>query len=521
MEYRNTAKKIRDIGSELHVAYLVEGSVRRVKDQVRVTAQLINAKTDQHVWAKNYDRSLADIFAIQSELSKAIADELKLSLTAPQAAQLAQKPTVNPAAYDEWLRYQERYNKDLGTNRGFGAVLDRIALLEKAVALDDKFALAWARLAGEHARAYHYGIDNTPKRQELAKQAMERALALAPQNIEVQIAEGQYYFYAFDDLARAAQSLESVLRAAPNNVAALSSLDSVRRREGRWDEVVKLEEQILAIDARNVSALNGLANTQSRFRHHADAEATLRRLIEVKPGELEFIAKSYWYHYLRTGDWGGYETWRASLPQDTADQVFWIRDNDTRRALQRRDFDTWLRLWEQHWSRSKLNAESVDLLIAFNRAEAYQAKGDTVKAKESARRVLQIVERWRATGRSASELSEQAINLAFAHAILGDRAAAFAQREEAMNQARIARDELAMEDADGLAVVLDSITGNKESAFKELDRIIKLPGYLPRDLESDPTLAALWDDPRFKAMVADPANNAPIPYSVKDERFKL
>jgi TolB-like protein/Tfp pilus assembly protein PilF len=522
MEYRNTAKNVRQIGGELHVAYLVEGSVRRVGDQVRVTAQLIDTRTDQHVWAKNYDRKLADIFAIQSELSRAIADELNVSITAPQAAQLARKPTENLEAYDLYLRAQVLFNSTNGGARMYSTAAERIALLEKAVALDPNFALAWARLAIEHARTYDWLIDTSPARQQQAKQAIERALALAPDHIDVRIAEGEYYRFVWKDFNRAAQALESALRVAPNNVAALSGLASVRYVEGRTEELVTLRQRILAIDPRHVTSLTSLSNTQLRFRHFAEAQASLVKMLEIRPDEPDFAAKLRWVHYLETGDWGAdYDAWRAGLPQDIYISSGWVPRLDMVRAVLRRDFDEAQRLSDKNRAASNLSADIDELFASGGRAQTMFAKGDTRQARDAARRNLKVLERLR-VGRPPAELAGFASRAATAHAILGEREAAWSMREEAIRQARIAHDYSELENAtDSLAMEIAAILGEKDRALTELARIIKLPGDAPRELAADLDLTLLWDDPRFKTMLADPANNAPIPYDVKDERVKL
>src|SRR5204862_498797 len=192
MDYRNTKKNVRQIGAELGVASVVEGSVRRAGNQVRVTAQLIDAKSDKHLWAKSYDRELKDIFAIQKELATEIAKQLKVSLDPQDEKRLAKRPTDNLDAYDLYLRYQEMFNQTVVSIRFLATVQDRIALLSKAVELDPKFALAWARLGSEQARMYRW-LDRTESRLTQAREAIERAQALTPDDPLVKIETANYY----------------------------------------------------------------------------------------------------------------------------------------------------------------------------------------------------------------------------------------------------------------------------------------------------------------------------------------
>ena len=215
MEYRDSKKNLRQIGSELGVASLVEGSVRRAGNQVRVTAQLIDGRTDKHLWAKSYDRELKDIFAIQSELASEIAKALKVSLAPQEQTRLAKRSTDNLEAYELFLQHQELFNRSAGTVRIAGTTMERIALLKRAVELDPKFALAWARLAAERSRAHASGIDRHSAMQTQAREALARAKALAPTDVQVEIEAGTVYQFALNDPVRAAESFENVLKLAP------------------------------------------------------------------------------------------------------------------------------------------------------------------------------------------------------------------------------------------------------------------------------------------------------------------
>jgi STE24 endopeptidase len=295
MDYRDTKKNIRQIGAELGVRSLLEGSVRRAGDIVRVTVQLIDATSDKHLWANSYERKLKDIFAIQNELAGEIARALKVSLSAHDEAALARKPTEDLAAYDSFLRYQELANRAKGSPDSAATAKERMAPLLRAVELDPKFALAWARLGTEHAQIHENGIDHTAARLEQARQAIERARALAPNDIEMQIAEGNFYLTGGNDMKRAAQSFENALRLAPNNVDARMGLFSVKWKEHQWADSAVHLEKVLAVDVRNAAAgeaMEGIAQVDDAWRKALPRDpelATQAYLARVSP---DFRARS-------------------------------------------------------------------------------------------------------------------------------------------------------------------------------------------------------------------------------------
>lgn len=509
MEYRDTKKNARQIAAELGVGSLVEGSVRRAANHVRVSAQLIDARSDKHLWAKSYDRELKDIFAIQSELATEIAKALKVSLAPQEQTRLAKQPTDNLEAYDLFLRHQELVNSSAGSVRTVSSVKDRIALLSKALELDPKFALAWARLAAEHARAYSYGIDQTPARLKQAKEAMERAQALAPEDLLVKIEEGTYYHYALNDQVRAAKAFEGVLTFAPHNVDALFGLADVRLRQMQWGERVSLLERALAIDSRNPNTLIRLSNQYRDFRHFDRALRLLQQLINIRPADHDLKAKFHLTEYWQTGSWDSYDRWRSTLPKGAELESARVRNVDADRAIARRDFNEVLRLTD-------VDSEDVRSLIdsrdkAFKgvlRALVLRAKGEPSRAVETARMALRLLaSELQKTPTDTSLLSDKAR----LHAILGEHQMAFATLARAM---ALAKDEGGTRWAEihqRRSLELHALLGDRKEALAELSRQLKMPESQANDFRVNLSLASLWDDPQFQVIVDDPANNAPLP----------
>lgn len=510
MDYRNTTKKMRDIGEELHVSYLVAGSVRRMKDQVRVTAQLINARNDRHVWAKNYDRKLEDIFSIQSELSKAIAEELRVSLTKPEVAQLERRPTENFAAYDLYLQAQESANATQGTFRTTMTYRERIGMLEKAVELDPKFAIAWARLGVEYSRAYHQDVARTVDGRQKAKDAIARAVALAPDNVDVRLAEGATY-RNLDDSEHAAQAIESVVQVAPNNVRALLQLAYVRETQNRWTESVAMLEKVLEVDSRNLAALVTYERTMVVFRHYDKALEANRRIQAIQPNDLEWIARYHWIGYQRSGSWEELERWRATLPKDAYKNSWELWIIDLRYASAHGNFDEVVRLADDPGEPTKARNRPAERML--EKAEALMANGDRQRAMAVALATLKEVDQWR---RSHPEDVDIAMSAAEAHAILGDREAAYKERARAMELARANRNTREIRNTYRSTSWLSALLGDKDSAIKELSRTINFPGSAISYWVTNSAYASLRNDPRYKALIADPANNLPLSYDVKD-----
>ncbi len=510
MDYRDSKKNMRQIGSELGVNSLVEGSVRRAGNQVRVTAQLIEAGSDKHLWAASYDRELKDIFAIQSELATEIARALKVSLSPHDEKQLARKPTENLAAYDLYLRHQELVNSAKGTVRTISTNSERIALLSQAVELDPKFALAWAKLGAEHALAHNFGIDGSSSRLTQARQSIERALVLAPDDIEVQIEEGKFHQYGSKNYARAAQSFEKVLSIAPNNVDARLQLAYVRRSELQWADFAAQLEKVLAVDARNVSALSSYASLLLQFRRFDQALALQQRLITIRPDDIDLQGKYQMIEHSKTGAWDSFDKWRTTLPSGIERTYYRVWTLDVRRATARRDFDGVMRLIGAY-PKEVTGGEWATLEVDVERAQLLRVRGDLSRAKDIARKVLaQATDKLRVRPDDLVLLS-----LSFhSRAILGERESALAEHRRAHTLALASKDLAVADFIDEQLVGLLALLGDREQALRVIARRLKLPGTLAAEYRDDRMLLSLSDDPAFKAIVNDPANNAPLAFDL-------
>jgi TolB-like protein/Tfp pilus assembly protein PilF len=503
MGYRGTTKPMRQIAEELGVAYILEGSVRRVGNKVRVTGQLIHAATDEHVWAQAYDRDITDVFAIQAELSQNIAAALKTVLSPEEKVLITRRPTSVPAAYDLYLQA-----RDIG-NRGANTINERkrrIEALEKAVMLDPSFAQAW----GDLAAGYAYGhFTNDPGMEELlarAKAAIDRAVALAPEDPDIIGAQGYYYYYAFRDYARANEFYEKLARLQPNSPVVFNSLALIQRRQGRWAESLANSRRASELDPSNLSYLRNLIATLRAGRRWDDALTVQRRIVALLPDDYGEKATLAYIPFLATGSTAEGDALLASVTREQADSPdgILIRRNW---AASKGDYQEAVRLSKlmpyydgngvPRWRQAAVQAS---FLVALGDKEAAKVRlGDFPTEVRGL-------------------LAKEPNNLIYI-AVLADMEAMLGHKDEAL---RLAERYVALmpESKDALdgasyavyrAAVYDG-TGEKEKALAEYTRLLRVPsvvGLNVHEMKRD-SLSALRGDPRYKALLNDPKNNAPL-----------
>ena len=290
MQYGSSATRnnLREIAQALNVAYVVEGSVQRSANRVRVSAQLINARNDTHVWAEKYDRDLADVFAIQSEIAKAIADQLQAKLSPNEKKAIEQPPTTDLAAFDLYSRA-----KSLLLTAGLSATSDAdlrkaIELLDEAVKRDPSFFDAYCQLAWAHEQLYAVnGSDHTPARLALAEAAVQAATRLRPDAAETHLARANYLYYGLRDYAGALAELEIARRALPNDPRLFELTGYILRRRGQQEEGLKNLQRAVELDPRNLDILQQSAVSYLYIGRYADAIAALDRALAIVPDNVE------------------------------------------------------------------------------------------------------------------------------------------------------------------------------------------------------------------------------------------
>jgi len=292
MQYKSgSTRNLREIGEQLGVARVVEGSVQRAANRVRVTAQLIDARNDAHLWAQTYDRDLADVFAIQSEIATAIADQLKAKLSPNEKAAIETRPTADVTAFDLYSRA-----KDLIDNTAFSAIArsnieQAMDLLNLALVRDPSFFLAHCELVRAHDQLYFTtGIDHTPARLAQAEAALQKALQLRPDAGEVHLARAEHIYRGYLDYDGALAELEIARRTLPNDPRVFELTGYILRRQGKREEGLKYIQQALEIDPRNFYTLQQIALSYSYLKRYPETAAVLDRALAIKPDNPEIIA---------------------------------------------------------------------------------------------------------------------------------------------------------------------------------------------------------------------------------------
>jgi len=318
MQYKSGApRNLREIGQQLGVAHVLEGSVQRAANKIRVNAQLIDARTDAHLWAQTYDRDLADVFAIQSEIAKAIADQLQAKLSPNEKKAIEQPPTTDLAAFDLYSRA-----RSLLLTAGFSATSEpderkAIELLDEAVKHDPSFFDAYCQLAYAHEIAYAVrGYDHTPARLALAEAAVQAATRLRPDAAETHLARAQYLYYGLRDYAGALAELEIARRALPNDPRLFELTGYILRRRGQQEEGLRNLERAVELDPRNFYTLQQIALSYQFLGRYAEAIAALDRASAIMPDNVETRAnRGLWYMCWKGDTWPLHQTIDAILAQ--------------------------------------------------------------------------------------------------------------------------------------------------------------------------------------------------------------
>ena len=286
MHYRSGVERNpRRIGEELGVAHVLEGSVQRAGNRIRVNAQLIDARNDAHLWAQTYDRDLSDVFAIQSEIAKTIADQLQAKLSPQEQSAIQRPPTTDIAAFDLYTRARNLWLTAFASSTGKDDLLQAADLLNQAVKRDPSFFDAWCQLALTEVNIHFLGWDHSPARLAKAEAAVQTAGRLRPDAGETHVARGRLRYFRYLDYQGALAELELARRSIPNDPWVVLLKGYIERRQGRWDESIRDQERGIELDPRNTHALQQLAITYEAMRRYAEAKAVLARALAFDPND--------------------------------------------------------------------------------------------------------------------------------------------------------------------------------------------------------------------------------------------
>ncbi|PYK88537.1 MAG: hypothetical protein DME40_12140, partial [Verrucomicrobia bacterium] len=503
--YKNRSQKLSEIANELGVANLLEGSVQKTNDQVRINVQLIRAANDSHLWAETFDRKLTDIFSVETEVAKAIADQLRAHLTGQEEQVIAARPTDNPEAYDAYLRGLAYSLKTANTPAN---ALGAQKYLREAVKLDPKFALSWALLSYVDARGYNsLYLQPTVALREEARQAAETALTLQPNLGEALHAKGFYHYACLKDYDTAVRYFEQARQLLPNSSRIPESLAYVARRRGQWDRSESYFNEAERLDPRNVFLLTSHAQSYMILRRFPEALRKFDQVLDITPDDLDTLANK-----------AAIAQAEGDLPRAAALLAPLHPNADDTTALEIQVYQAILeRRPAQIIPRLKEILAKPDPALGFYNGElrfwlgwAQEVAGDHAAAQESWRQARSELE---------SFLKEQPENyqligdLALTDMGLGDKAAALALTEKAMAVMPIEKDALAGPASIEILARVAARLGEPDRAIAALQKLLSIPyaGPLatglpltPALLRLDPMFDPLRNDPRFQKLAESP-----------------
>jgi TolB-like protein/Tfp pilus assembly protein PilF len=499
-QYRNQlGRNVREIGRQLGVAYVLEGTVQRAPNRVRVNAKLIDARTDSQVWAESYDRDVADLFVIQSDVAQAIVNQLQAKLSPQQKAEIEETPTRDLAAFDLYLQAKEIVDAYLELQDPGPSLLKAVRLLDEATSRDPDFVLAYCYAARAHNLLYFLDLDPTPKRNLLGEAAVANALRLRPDSAEAHLAMGDHYFRCHRDYERAQQELARARPGLPNSMPFFVLSGYINRRQGHWTEAERDFATAVRLDPRNPNAVNLLVDTFVLERRFPEAKLAYDQAIAVGMREPITLIRRAALDYGETGDpttlraalaaapdvdvGGGETSWRVLIAM--IDRNY----DEARRVLAASPRDDF---------------QDVDFSFYFPRpwyeALIARAEGDKTKAIAAFKAARVILE---------SRLKNKP-NDPRTLAVLAQVDANLGNKELALNEAQKAAALMPVsKDAYDGALILQGLaqvytwTGDHDRAIDEVQTLIGMPGYTSYGyLKTDPAWQPLQGHSRFQQLLA-------------------
>src|SRR5216684_1472275 len=464
MSYRDGARNAREIGKALGVGTLLEGSVRRSGNRVRVNVQLINANNDEHIWAEDYDRDLTDVFAIQTDLAQKISATLQAKLSPNEKERLDRRPTQDPNAY---LLFIQGHDYATRPDMFRDTSLKAEQLFEQATKLDPNFAAAFAGLSMVESWAYH-SFDPLPARRDKARTAANEALRLQPDLPEAHLALGFSYYYGDRDYERALAEFDTARRGLPNESQAYLAIGSIQRRQGKWAESNANLEKSAALDPKNANVLINLSYSYMAQRDFETADKTLDRVIAASPQSLQARGLKGFMAAQWKGDLSVAEKVFSSIPPETDLEGlmtlarFWVL------RLERK-FPEALQVVHQFRGETLSNTTTAPCPKASLEGEIYLLQGDEAKARtalEQARAVSD--ELLRGAPADPARHGQHGLILA----ALGQKQEAIAEGKRAVELLPESKD--AFDGPQGTAALAQiyAWTGESDDAFRLLDHLL-------------------------------------------------
>ena len=495
MSYRGDgARNAREIGKALGVGTLLEGSVRRIGNRVRVNVQLIDANSDEHIWAEDYDRDLTDVFAIQTDLAQKIASSLQAKLSPNEKEQLDRQPTKDPNAYLLFIQAHDYANRP---DHLRDDSIKAEELFEQAIKLDPKFAAAFAGLSMVESWIYH-SFEPTQARREKARLNADESLRLEPNLPEGHLALGFSYYYGDRDYERALAEFEIAKRDLPNEAQAYMAIGAIQRRQGKWTESTANLEKAVALDPKNASMLVNLAWNYMAVRNFEAADKTVDRAIAVAPKSFAVTALKAYLAAAWKGDLSVVEKQSAPIPEDVDPsglvtfERYWVL------TLQRK-FPEALAVVQKFPRETLITYTTAPAPKAFLEGNIHFLEGDKPRSQAEFEKARVISEQLL---RDAPEDPARHAQHGFILAALGRKEEAIAEGKRAV--ALLPESQDAFDGPRGTAALAQiyAWTGESDEAFRLLDHLLSVPnGLAVPMLKLDPAWDPLRKDPRFQALI--------------------
>jgi serine/threonine protein kinase/tetratricopeptide (TPR) repeat protein len=502
MQYRaDTKRDLRQIANALGVANILEGTVRRVANRVRITIELVDARTDQTIWSESYDRDLTDIFAIQSDVAQAVATRLSAQLSRGERKEVEEKPTNDLEAYDLYLQAKQL----LGPNSvlvlwGSEKVIysKAIALLEEATQKDRKFALAYCLITKAHDTLYFDSLDHTSERRAMGDAAVNEALRLRPDLSEVHLAVAFHLYTCYRDFERARVQITIAAQALSNNPDLIELTALIDQVQGRWEKSTAGLERAVTLDPRNPHLLATLSDNYRSLRRYRDEERILDRLVELEPDQSLFPLMKAEAAFREKGDFKRALAAYEALPPSMRDDI-WMTIQRCFYAMCDRDFKA------AHEVVSKSPNEEIAFIGAVVPKRVADIWLELVRGNHP------TMEEFGATREQLNRKVEAdptnpflVCALAFVDVALGRKEEAIRESRHALSMRPISEDQV-----DGAWLLWDEATlygwaNEPDLAFEQLDILIKMPSPINYgSLKSDPSWDPLRKDPRFDKLLAE------------------
>jgi TolB-like protein/predicted Zn-dependent protease len=500
MQYKTGIERnLREIAKALGVAHVVEGTVQRADGRIRVNAQLIDARTDTHVWGEQYDRNLADVFAIETELAEKIVAQLKSKLSPNEKAAIEEKPTDDLSAHDLYIRAKTLIETSVFSTPQQESLSEAIRLLDQAIERDPGFALAYYQLAQAHDLLYFIAIDHTAERLAKADAALQSLIRLRPDSGEAHLGMARHFYWGYLNYDRAREELTLAQKTLPNDPVPFQLLGYIDRRQGRWEESVKNLERAIELDPRNPAFLQQISRSYACLRRYADVARALDRALALTPNDPSLRAPRAELEI----------TWHAD-PRPLISVVQGVFAEDPKQAINIADFalNAYLCARDFEGARRALGAlssegcheESIPFPREWCQGLVARLSGDKTAAHAAFSKARQELAK---LVREQPDYAEGLCALGMVDAALGRKENAIREGRRAVELLPVTKDAIIGPILVQNLAVIYAWVGEKDAALEQLNIATRMPSFLSYgSLRLHPYWDPLRGDQRFDKIVA-------------------